>query len=109
MCSSSTDNSKHVHLSKTILTSGNVTHVNRVDDFRGRFRGLFTDLRWEFPMLMSGWECWGCSWLHSGVPVGDGLVSGVWNGAALALLFLTGTQTTFGPHNLETNITHTES
>lgn len=60
-------------------------------------------------MSMSVWERRGCSWLHAGVPAGDGLVSGVGNGAALALLFLTGTQTAFGPHNLETNIAHTES
>lgn len=62
--------------------------------------GVFPDLRWEFPMLVCVWERWGCSWLRW-LPAGDGLVSGVWNGAALALLFLTGTQTAFGPHNLE--------
>lgn len=60
-------------------------------------------------MPMSVWERRGCSWLHGEVPGGDGLVSGVWSGAALALLFLAGTQTAFGPHNLETNTTHTES
>lgn len=110
----------HPNLPERKLTcsssTGSLKHVNQPQLRSSRWtawttsitlRGVFPDLRWEFPMPRCVWERWGCSWLHW-LPAGDGLGSGVWNGAALALLFLTGTQTAFGPHNLETN-THTHT
>ena len=39
---------------------------------------------------------------RSGVAAGEDLEKLVWISVALALLFLTGTQTAFGQHNLET-------
>lgn len=101
---------QHVNLWKNLLTSANIILVNLVDYFHHAL-GPLDRLTLGIPdagvrlgvlgLLMAPQE--------GGVPAGDGLVGGVGNGAALALLFLTGTQTAFGQHNLETNITHTES